>query len=472
MGNYDDIDKLSNFIDDEKIWGEIERAKNPDFSLVKETIEKAAEGKGLNLFDVAVLLENTNKDLDNDMFEVAKKIKLNIYGKRMVLFTPLYVSNECHNKCTYCGFASDNGDLQRKTLNNEEIAKEVKAIEDMGHKRILLVYGEHTVNNVQKMVNDVGVVYDTKSGKSGEIRRVNVNCAPLSTDDFKILKSSEIGTYQCFQETYSETEYKKFHIKGKKKSFLWRLYALHRAQEAGLDDVATGALFGLNDHRFEMLALLAHAQELEDKFGVGPHTISFPRIEPALGSEMSFNPPYPIDDHNFKKLVAILRLAVPYTGLILTTREKAQLRRELLEVGVSQLSAASRTYPGAYCDPEYDRPDVQQFCVGDSRSLDEVIYDMLSNLEYIPSFCTACYRLGRTGDHFMGLAKTAFINNCCQPNALVTFSEYLYDYASDKTREAGLKLIQKELDNLTPEKREPVKDALNRTGEGERDIFF
>ncbi|MCP4392947.1 MAG: [FeFe] hydrogenase H-cluster radical SAM maturase HydG [Alphaproteobacteria bacterium] len=472
MGTYDDVDNLPNFIDEGKIWAEIERAKNPAPELVRDVIKKANEEKGLNLFDVAVLLENKDKELDEEMLSVAKKIKLHIYGKRMVLFAPLYISNECCNKCAYCGFAHDNNDLKRKTLNDEEITKEVHAIEDMGHKRVLLVYGEHPVNNVNKMVSDVATVYAAKSGKSGEIRRVNINCAPLSTEDFKTLKSSDIGTYQCFQETYCRKRYEEVHLKGKKTNFLWRLYALHRAQEAGLDDVATGALFGLYDHRFEMLALLAHTQELEDKFGVGPHTISFPRIEPALGAEMSYNPPYPIDDYTFKKMVAILRLAVPYTGLILTTRENAELRRELLEVGVSQLSAASRTYPGAYSDPEFDRPDVQQFCVGDNRSLDEVIYDMLKNLEYIPSFCTGCYRLGRTGDHFMGLAKTAFINNCCQPNALITFSEYLQDYASEKTKKAGLALIQKEQGNLSEEKREKVKDALCRTNNGERDIFF
>lgn len=337
----------TDFIDENHIWDILHKTEAPSPSLVKEIISKAEEAKGLGIEDTAILLQNTDKELDELIFKTAKKIKLHIYGKRMVLFAPLYVSNECINDCAYCGFASTNRDLKRKTLKMDELAKDVRAIEDMGHKRVLLVYGEHPKNDADWMVETIKTVYKTKSG-NGEIRRANINCAPLSVEDFKKLHDVGIGTYQCFQETYHKETYKKVHRGGIKSDYTWRLNAFHRAQEAGIDDIGAGALFGLYDHRFEVLALLQHAEQLEKDFGVGPHTISFPRLEPALGSEISYNPPYLLDDYNFKKLVAILRLAVPYTGLILTTRETAELRNELLEIGVSQLSAASRTYPGAY----------------------------------------------------------------------------------------------------------------------------
>jgi 2-iminoacetate synthase len=461
------------FIDEFRIWSELSEAEHPDSRLVEEVLAKADEKKGLTTFETAVLLQNTNRDLDEAMFETARRIKLEIYGKRIVLFAPLYISNECSNSCSYCGFAARNKELHRKTLSTEEIREEVQILEEMGHKRLLLVYGERSDFNGKHYARDVETVYGVKSGKSGEIRRVNVNLAPLDVENFRLLKDSGIGTYQCFQETYHRATYDKMHLAGRKRDFLWRLYALHRAQEAGIDDVAMGALFGLFDYKFEVLALLMHAQQLEKDFGVGPHTISFPRIEPALGAPLSRRPPIQVDNYNFKKVVAILRIMVPYTGLILTTREDGEFRTELLKIGVSQMSAGSRTYPGAYRDSRANLPDKQQFTIGDTRSLDEVICDLATNHRYIPSFCTACYRLGRTGDHFMGLAKNSFIKKFCRPNALLTFKEYLQDYASEQTKSEGEALISDELAAFEEEARRSSMEArLKRIDEGERDLYF
>lgn len=460
------------FVDEYLIWKELSEAADPDRGLVREVLEKAKEKKGLTVFETAVLLQNSEKDLDEALFEVARRIKLDVYGNRIVLFAPLYISNECGNSCGYCGFASGNRELNRKTLTTEEIREEVEILEQQGHKRLLLVYGERPDFDGERYARDVETVYAVKSAHAGEIRRVNVNLAPLDVENFRRLKDAGIGTYQCFQETYHRATYERVHHGGRKKDFLWRLYALHRAQEAGIDDVAMGALFGLYDYRFEVLGLLMHAQQLERDFGVGPHTISFPRIEPALGAAMSYSPPRPVDDYSFKKVVAILRIMTPYTGLILTTREDADFRRELLRLGVSQMSAGSRTYPGAYKDERANLPDKQQFTVGDTRSLDEVILDLVTNLEYIPSFCTACYRLGRTGDHFMGLAKRAFIHNFCKPNALLTFREYLNDYASEKTKAAGDELVGREVSRIADEQNRTMIEArIGRIDAGERDIY-
>ncbi len=306
-------------------------------------LEKARRLQGLTLEEVAVLLQNQDASLDEELFAVARGIKDAIYGNRIVLFAPLYVSNYCANACSYCGFSADNHDLPRKTLSEQELIAEVETLEDMGHKRILAVYGEHPRNNARAIVDSIKTMYSVRKGKGGEIRRINVNCAPMDTEDFKLLKTAAIGTYQCFQESYHRTTYEQVHLKGRKKDFLYRLYAMHRAMEAGIDDVGIGVLFGLYDHKFELLAMLTHVQQLEQDCGIGPHTISFPRIEPADGSSLSERPPYVVDDATFKRLVAITRLAVPYTGLIMSTRESAELRRELLSLGVSQISAGSRT---------------------------------------------------------------------------------------------------------------------------------
>ncbi|VFQ45775.1 [FeFe] hydrogenase H-cluster radical SAM maturase HydG [Desulfoluna butyratoxydans] len=467
-----DPEHPEDFIDAASIWNHIETASNPAPERVREVLAKAGEMKGLTLEEAAVLLACEDTGLDDEIFATAKRVKESIYGNRMVLFAPLYITNECCNCCSYCGFNATNKELTRRTLTMDEIKDEVRVLEDQGHKRLLLVYGEHPRFGAEWMKETVEAVYATQSEKSGEIRRVNINCAPLSVDGFKTLASAGIGTYQCFQETYHRETYAKVHLKGKKTDYLWRLHAMHRAMEGGIDDVGMGALFGLFDHRFELLALLAHAQQLEADTGVGPHTISFPRIEPALGSEMSTNPPDVITDHRFKKIVAITRLAVPYTGLIMSTRENGELRRELMELGVSQMSAGSRTYPGAYSDPEYDRPDVQQFCLGDNRSLDEVIREMAEN-GFTPSWCTACYRKGRTGDHFMGLAKQGFIQEFCIPNALLTLREYLSDYASPETRAAGEALLARSEETMAQRKcGKEFSKLLKRVTDGERDLYF
>nr|WP_287412619.1 [FeFe] hydrogenase H-cluster radical SAM maturase HydG [Pseudodesulfovibrio sp.] len=464
---------LENFIDDTVIRSEMEKAENPDPGLVRDILAKGLERKGLTPFEAAVLLKNTNKELDEEIFQTAMTIKKGIYGNRLVLFAPLYISNECVNQCAYCGFKATNKDLERRTLTPEAIHEEVTVLEDQGHKRLLLVYGEHPKYNAEWIAQTVRDVYSVTSAKSGEIRRVNINCAPLDVEGFKTLHEVGIGTYQCFQETYHVPTYEKVHMAGRKTDYLWRLHAMHRAQEAGIDDVGMGALFGLYDTTYEVLGLLHHALQLERDWGVGPHTISFPRLEPALGSDMSYNPPYPTTDHEFKKIVAVLRIAVPYTGLILTTRETAEFRAELLQMGVSQISAGSRTYPGAYSDPEYDRPGVQQFCVGDSRSLDEVIRSIAGEHDYVPSWCTACYRLGRTGEHFMELAKTGFIQNFCLPNGILTFKEYLMDYASEETKKAGEALIAREIEGYADLKQKKVlTDRLTRIETGERDLYL
>jgi len=463
---------LENFIDEDLIWSDIARAEQADAATIRDIIAKAEEKNGLSPYEAAVLLKNKDKALDAELFAAACRIKKGIYGNRMVVFAPLYVSNKCQNQCLYCGFNAKNEELKRKTLNPEELQKEVEILEDLWQKRLLLVYGEHSSLGPDWIAETMKTVYKTTSEKSGEIRRVNINCAPLTVSGFKMLKDVGIGTYQCFQETYHKETYEQVHISGKKADFLWRLYANHRAQEAGIDDVSIGALFGLFDPTFDVLGLLYHALQLEKDWGVGPHTISFQRIEPALGSEISKHPLVDISQHDFKKIVAVLRMAVPYTGLILTTRETAEFRKELIEVGVSQMSGGSRTYPGAYQDTEYDRPELQQFCLGDSRSLDDTIYSLITEHGYIPSWCTACYRAGRTGDHFMELAKKGMIQKFCQPNAILTFKEYLLDYASEKTREAGNALIEKEVAKAEGKKRDSIIEKLARIEKGERDLYI
>ena len=462
---------LIDFIDGNKVWEIVDSTTRTESGQVHDILDKAAEAKGLSLEETARLLQVEDLELNEAIFETARKVKQEIYGNRMVLFAPLYVTNECSNRCAYCGFKATNKELQRRTLSAEEIRQEVSVLENQGHKRLLLVYGEHPKFGADWIAETVRNVYDTVSEKSGEIRRVNINCAPLDVEGFRKLHEVGIGTYQCFQETYHRETYAELHPSGHKKDYLWRLHAMHRAMEAGIDDVGMGTLLGLYDYRFDTIALLTHAAELEAKFGVGPHTLSFPRLEPALNADIAFNPPYPIFDAQFKRLVAVLRLSVPYTGLILSTREGRGLRRELLDLGVSQLSAGSRTYPGAYSDPDYDRPDVQQFCIGDNRSLEEVISEIVEH-GYVPSWCTACYRAGRTGEQFMELAKKGFIQEFCHPNALLTFKEYLLDYAHKDTQKQGNSLISRELECFAAKRKGVVSDRLNRIEHGERDLYL
>ncbi len=458
------------FLDEEKIWSTLEREQAPAPERIDDILAKAAEGHGLDLAESAALLAPMPADRLEALYQTALKLKEQVYGKRMVLFAPLYVSNECANSCAYCAFSATNQDLVRCSLDKEQLREEVRLIEAMGHKRIMAVYGEHPKWNAGAIAESLGVMYSVKSPPSGEVRRINVNSAPLDEDGFRLLKQAGIGTYQCFQETYHRETYKQVHLGGRKKDYGWRLYALHRAQEGGVDDVGMGVLFGLFDHRFEVLALLLHAQELETRYGAGPHTISFPRIEPAQNSALSQNPPNVIVDDVFKRIIAVMRLSLPYTGMIITTREKPDVKRELLRLGISQLSAASRTSPGGYAAAAANRPEAQQFWVGDERGLAEIIKD-LQQEGYLPSFCTSCYRKGRTGEHFMGFARTAFIHTFCQPNALTTYYEYLCDYADPAAQEAGTLCINKAVDALPDEAaRSAMRDRLRQIDAGKRDI--
>lgn len=461
--------ELKSFIDEEEI--EKALAKKHDKTEILEIIEKCKdpEYKGLTLDETAALLNNTDKELDEMIFDTAKHVKQHIYGNRMVLFAPLYVSNTCVNNCLYCGFRADNKDLRRIRLNKIQLQREVEVLEKQGHKRLLMVYGE-TPYKPQELVEDIQSAYAVKTAPHGEIRRINVNIAPMDVADFKTLSKAQIGTFQCFQETYQRSTYEKVHISGKKADFVYRLYAHHRSMEGGIEDVGIGALYGLSDYKFDALSVIKHAQVLERDTGVGPHTVSFPRLEPAQNSDMAMNPPHPVTDEQMKKIVAVTRLALPYTGMIISTRESPKLRMELLKLGISQLSGGSKVSPGTYSEKNVNYEDKQQFHVADERSLDEVIYDMVTNLEYIPSFCTGCYRKKRVGEHFMGLAKTAFIKDFCFPNAVFTFSEYLRDYASPKTKEAGLALIQKLV--AADKQKEKIIEKVKDINAGANDIFY
>ena len=437
----------ADFINEQKIWETIKENKNPDYVKIKEVFVKASEMKGLNLSDVAVLTSISDPEMLSELFETANRVKETIYGKRLVVFAPLYISNLCKNECLYCAFRATNKDIVRSVLSQEKIANEVKMLINQGQKRILLVAGEsYPKQGFQYVLDSIKTIYDVKS-EHGEIRRVNVNVAPLKTEEFKMLKDAGIGTYQIFQETYHRETYLKVHLGGKKRDYNWRAWSLHRAMEAGIDDVGIGVLFGLFDYRFEILAMMQHIKELETKFGVGPHTVSVPRLEPATNSDIASHPPFPVSDIDFRKIVAILRLAIPYTGIIMSTRETAKMRRETFALGVSQISAGSRTNPGGYEEETEDDPS-GQFSLGDHRSLDEVIRDVAS-MGYIPSFCTACYRLGRTGSDFMDLAKPGDIKLHCAPNALSSFKEYLQNYASPETAEVGNVLIQQTINGMS-----------------------
>ncbi len=434
----------------------------------EEIISKSLDLKGLSQGETAALLNVKNRKILEKMFAAARKIKEMIYGKRLVFFAPLYLTNSCVNDCLYCSFRAPNKNLRRKILTPEEIKNETLALIKEGQKRLLLVAGEHPVSsNISYLENAIRAVYGTKDGK-GEIRRVNVNVAPMSVGDFRKLKSAGIGTYQLFQETYHRKTYEKMHPSGPKSDYSYRLDAMDRAQLAGIDDVGIGALFGLYDFRFEVLALLAHANYLEEKFGAGPHTISVPRLEPAEGAPLASSPPSPVSDSDFKKIVAVLRMAVPYTGMILSTREKPPYRDEIFKLGISQISAGSKTNPGGYTE----KVSGAQFSVSDERSLSQTVSDILEEGFY-PSFCTACYRVGRTGEDFMKLAKPGEIRNFCTPNCILTFKEYLLDYASPELREKGEKFLEKEMLEIEDEiRREITRKKLGELENGKRDLYF
>ena len=457
----------ADFINEQKVWETLENNQNPEPSRIREVLNKASEMKGLSLDEVAVLTCIQEPEMLNELFNMANKVKEKIYGNRLVLFAPLYISNLCANECLYCAFRASNKEINRHALPQEHIAREVEVLINQGHKRILLVAGEsYPKEGLQYVLDSVKTIYGVKS-EHGEIRRVNVNIAPLTVDEFKALKDSNIGTYQIFQETYHRETYAKVHKGGKKRDYNWRVWSLHRAMEAGIDDVGIGVLFGLFDYRFEILSMMQHINELEEKFGVGPHTISVPRMEPATNSDMASNPPYPVSDEDFKKIVAILRLAVPYTGIIMSTRENAKMRSETYALGVSQISAGSKTNPGGY---EEDDDVSGQFSLGDHRSLDEVIRDVAS-MGYVPSFCTACYRLGRTGQDFMDLAKPGDIKLHCGPNALSSFKEYLQNFASKETAEVGNKMIQKSIGEMSGIAKQRAEKLVKRVEAGRDDVY-
>ncbi|MHB2149740.1 [FeFe] hydrogenase H-cluster radical SAM maturase HydG [Calditrichota bacterium LG25] len=461
------------FIDEHKLQTLLQRP-HPEPEQVREVIAKSLSKEALQIDETALLLRTTDPQLVEEIFEAARKLKRDVYGNRIVLFAPLYIGNYCVNDCAYCSFRRSNKNAVRRTLTPQEIVQQVEALEDKGHKRLILVFGEHPRYDASFIAETVRSVYQIKKG-NGEIRRVNINAAPLDHEGFRIVKQAGIGTYQIFMETYHHETYRRVHppetFKG---DYLWRLDALNRAFEAGCDDVGIGALFGLYDWRFEVLGLVAHSLFLQEHYGVGPHTISFPRLQPALGAETQY--PYLVNDYDFKRLVAILRLSVPYTGMILTAREGAELRREILSFGVSQIDAGSRIEIGGYTeigDAQVQVLEKEQFKLGDLRSLDEVMRQLLED-DYLPSFCTACYRLGRTGEHFMEYAIPGFIQNFCTPNGLLTLAEYLEDYASEQTRAAGRALIERELKKISDQRIvKAVQQRLQKIREeGQRDLYF
>lgn len=439
----------------------------------KELIKKGSEAKGLTLKEAAALLNIKSPELLDELYHTAKQVKEKIYGNRLVLFAPLYISNLCVNNCLYCAFRKDNRELKRKTLTLSEIEEEARCLVLQGQKRILLVAGEHPKKaNTEFIGEAIERIYSINlSGNN--IRRLNVNTAPLTLDQFKELKKFGIGTYQCFQETYHYQTYMKMHPDGPKKDYAWRLYAMDRALQAGIDDVGIGALFGLTDYKFETLALLMHAFDLDYKYGIGPHTISIPRLEPALNAPAALSPSFAVDDESFKKLIAVIRLAVPYTGIILSTREREEIRRKLFEVGVSQISAGSRTAPGSYTKSEesLNEHELEQFQLGDHRSLEEIVKDCTA-LGYMPSFCTACYRSNRTGDRFMELAKTGNIGKICVPNALATFKEYLNDFASEETKIASENFLQSEIEKIEGATKQKTKKMIEQVDAGKRDVYL
>lgn len=474
------------FINEKLIFDSLEKYKNPDPGQVRDILQKSLDIQLLSPEETAVLLNVEGPALLEEMRETALEVKKKVYDNRIVFFAPIYCSNPCVNRCVYCGFRSDNSAERRRILTMDEVRRETEAVIDEGHKRVIAVYGEHPLTGADYIAETMRTIYATKretpSGKGfNAIRRININAAPMCIEDLRKLWRAGIGTFQVFQETYHHGRYAELHpgntIKG---NYRWRLYAMHRAMDAGIDDVAIGALFGLYDWRFEVMGLVAHAHDLERQFGIGPHTISFPRMQPALGSFVSENSPYLVRDDAFKRLVTVLRLAVPYTGLIVTARENAALRREIINYGCTQTDASSKIGIGAYAEKQQqeENPDKVQFTLGDERSLDEVIRELAED-GHITSFCTAGYRCGRTGDKIMNLLEKGVEGKFCKLNAVLTFREYLDDYASPETRRVGERLIEqelKEIENMpffTDKKLLPTfLTYYKRIASGERDLYM
>ena len=461
------------FIKDDEINSLIAKGKElvSDKELVREIIEKSKSAEGLTPEETAVLLNLEDKELIEEMFKAARQVKEKLYGKRLVVFAPLYVSNYCVNNCTYCGYKHCNDELKRKKLNKEQLIEEVKVLESLGHKRIALEAGEDPVNAPLDYILDcIKSIYSIKFD-NGSIRRINVNIAATTVENYKRLKDAEIGTYILFQETYHKPTYERLHVSGPKHNYNYHTTAMHRAREAGIDDIGMGVLYGLYDYKYETLAMLMHAMDLEETTGVGPHTLSVPRIRPAENVSLE-NYPYLVDDEDFKKIVAILRLAVPYAGLILSTREEPGLRDEIIALGVSQVSTGSCTGVGGYSESYIDPEEKPQFEVGDHRSPVEMI-ESLMEAGYIPSYCTACYREGRTGERFMEIVKSGELYKICEANALITLKEFIDDYGTDRTREIGDKLIKKSIDEIDNESfRKSVEEKINKISNGTRDLRF
>ncbi len=457
------------YIDEKKIESLLTDAKRTPERKIDAILKKARSLKRLALDETAALLAVEDPRIIKKIFRAAAYVKNEIYGNRIVLFAPVYISNYCANKCVYCAFQSGNPEVKRKYLNADEVRAQVEWLLKRGHKRILIVAGESGIpgkSAVDYYVEAVEAAYAARVGPH-YIKRVNINCAPLSVDEFRRLKAAHIGTFQLFQETYHEETYRRCHLKGPKSDPDNRIDAIDRAFTAGIDDVGIGVLYGLYDYRFDTLGMMMHIEHLEKKFNVGPHTISVPRIEPAVGSEFSLHPPYQVSDDDFKKLVAILRLSVPYTGMILTTREASRMRDELVSLGISQISAESKTSPGGYSDSEKWGG---QFTTSDKRSLEEMV-GMLIGKGYMPSFCAACYRRERTGENFMNLAKPGLIKGMCSINALVTLKEYLDDFASAKIKEEGNKLIKREVAKLDEKSRGLISKLFAAVDAGLRDEY-
>ena len=465
--------KAEEFINDEEILESLAyaQAHKDDRELIESILKKAEDMQGISHREAAVLLECNLPDITERIYTLAKQIKDRFYGNRIVMFAPLYLSNYCVNGCVYCPYHYKNKHIARKKLTQEEVRKEVIALQDMGHKRLALEAGEDPVNNpIEYILECIDTIYSIKH-KNGAIRRVNVNIAATTVENYRKLKDAGIGTYILFQETYHKKSYEELHPTGPKSNYAYHTEAMDRAMEGGIDDVGLGVLFGLNMYRYDFVGLLMHAEHLEAAQGVGPHTISVPRICPADDIDVNeFSNAIP--DEIFEKIVALIRIAVPYTGMIISTRESQKVREKVLQLGVSQISGGSRTSVGGYVEPEPEEENSAQFDISDHRSLDEIV-NWLTEMGFIPSFCTACYREGRTGDRFMSLLKSGQISNCCQPNALMTLKEYIMDYASEETKKNAEALIEKEIENVTnPKVRDIAKERLKMIEEGKRDFRF
>jgi len=457
------------FIDDSALESLLGQAA-PPLRVVEELVDKACSKEVLSVEETALLLAAEDREAWDLITAGAKALKREVYGDRMVLFSPLYVGNLCVNDCSYCAFRRSNDDAARGTLRREELAAQARSLLDRGHKRLIVVFGEHPDYGAEMIAESVRTIYDATGANGDRIRRLNVNAAPLDTDGFAQVRDSGIGTYQVFQETYHHPTYEEVHPASTRKGkYLWRLDAANRAFEAGLDDFGIGALFGLYDWRFEVLGLVSHALHLQTEYGCGPHTVSVPRLRPALGVRL--DPTWLVSDRDFLRLIAVLRLAIPYTGLIVTAREEENIRRQAVELGISQLDAGSNIALGGY--DATSTPNSEQFSLGDDRELDAVIAELLE-MDHIPSFCTACYRLKRTGEHFMEFAVPGFIKRFCTPNGLLTLTEYLIDYASPSTRQRGMELVDRKLLEMEDSTmKTKLVDRLRRVrDEGARDLYF